>query len=709
MKKQIQFFAIVILSLLTINAQAQTKVRLATGVTSQCLTGSFGAEGTLLADSCAQFKWTITGNGSTGYAYGAKATYTFPAAGTYTVCGKLLNTCTKFDTSICKTITVVSCDCKLTTEFTFVGDCKKVKFKAYSNQTGTKFTWNFGDKTTGSGVDPVHSYLSEGVYKVCVTATWTDSTGKTCTATFCKEIKVSCGKPCDLKGEFSFVNTGNKFRFKASSNTGYTYSWDFGDGKTGKGIDPYHEYAKAGTYTVCVTITDKTGKCKIKVCKTITVGNPCGIIGGMTWKKTNDTTWKFFATSNTGSGTTYFWNWGDGTTSTGKEVTHVYKKSGTYEVCLKIYDSKKKCFVYICRKVVVTVPTGSKCTWGSSPLKATYTYNCNKYTFEITNLQDSCIQYQLSVYNMKTGTVTSLAPGRTGQYTFNDTGKYAIIGKFTNVCTGCDTQIYSMFTVTCKAAAPKCNWASAGATLTYSNKQQCNTYFFEGKNLNSTTSNCVKYTIVVGNSGASTTYKSRTATHTFSNNGTYNVCIKYYDSCKACDTIICTSIKVDCCNAKASFSVDSVASNGKMYVKNTSTGANAYSWNFGDSTANSNDKTPIHQFATSGSYVVCLTAYDTVNNCSTVYCFTVKVLKSRSKTTVKGLGNAYPNPADQGFYLDLTGGSEYMVYNSTGQVVTQGKGDKLTYIETAQWSEGNYRVVLKNATGTQTLSTVIAH
>jgi len=76
---------------------------------------------------------------------------------------------------------------------------------------------------------------------------------------------------------------------------------------------------------------------------------------------------------------------------------------------------------------------------------------------------------------------------------------------------------------------------------------------------------------------------------------------------------------------------------------------------------------------------------------------------------VKGLGSAYPNPADQGFYLDLTGGSEYTVYNTTGQVVTQGKGDKLTYIETAQWSEGNYRVVLKNATGTQTLSTVIAH
>ena len=711
MKKLIHFFAVVLISTIAISANAQTKVRLATGVTSQCLTGSFGAEGTLLADSCAQFKWTITGNGTTAYAYGTKATYTFPAAGTYTVCAKLLNTCTKFDTSICKTITVVSCDCKLTTEFSFVGDCKKVTFKAYANQTGAKFTWNFGDKTTGSGVDPTHSYLSEGIYKVCVTATWTDSTGKTCTATFCKEIKVSCGTPCELKGEFGFVNTGNKYRFKASSNTGYSYSWDFGDGKTGSGIDPYHEYAKAGTYTVCVTITDKTGKCKIKVCKTITVGNPCGIIGGMTWKKTNDTTWKFLASSNTGTGTTYTWFWGDGTSSTGKDAAHVYKKSGTYEVCVKIYSPDKKCFVYVCRKIVITLPTGAKCTWEKTAIKVGYSNSCNKYTFEMTLFQDSCIKYQLSVYNMKTGVITALTPGRVGTYTFNDTGKYAIIAKYSNVCKGCDTQTYSIFNVTCLPTTTKCNWAAAGATLGYNNKSACNTYFFEGKNMNTSTSNCVKYTIAVGQTGATNTYYfARTATHTFTSNGTYNVCIKYYDSCKACDTIICTTIKVDCCNAKASFQVDSVSSNGKMYVKNTSTGAKSFVWNFGDSTANSKDKTPIHQFAASGTYTVCLTAYDSTGTCSTVYCYTVKVLKTRGKSqTSNAQGSSYPNPADMGFYLDLTGGTEYSIYNAVGQLVTSGRGDKTTYIETANWSEGNYRVVLKNANGSQTLSTVIAH
>ncbi|NDC11512.1 MAG: PKD domain-containing protein, partial [Actinobacteria bacterium] len=309
-----------------------------------------------------------------------------------------------------------------------------------------------------------------------------------------------------------------------------------------------------------------------------TVGNPCGIIGGMTWKKTNDTTWKFFATSNTGTGTTYFWNWGDGTTSTGKDATHVYKKSGTYEVCLKIYDTKKKCFVYICRKIVITLPAAKKCTWANLPLKIGYTNDCNKYTFEMANFADSCIKYQLSVYNIKTGAITALTPGRLGTYTFGDTGKFAIIGKYSNVCTGCDTQTYTTFTVTCKpATTAKCNWAAAGATLSYSNKTACNTYFFEGKNMNLNGGNCIKYTIVVGNSGASTTYKARTATHTFTTNGTYNVCIKYYDSCKACDTLICTSVKVDCCNAKASIEPSkiamSIATNAKRVEENNASRA----------------------------------------------------------------------------------------------------------------------------------------
>ena len=379
---------------------------------------------------------------------------------------------------------------------------------------------------------------------------------------------------------------------------------------------------------------------------------------------------------------------------------------------MKIYNSTKKCFTYVCKKVEIVVPSATKnCKWEKAAIKVGYSNKCNVYSFEMTLFADSCIKYQLSVYDMKTGKTYPLPAGRTGTYTFSDTGKFAIIAKYSNKCTGCDTQTYSMFNVTCKPATSKCNWAAAGANLTYSNK--CNVYTFEGKNM-STTGNCFKYSILVGNSGATTTYSGRVASHTFKATGTYTVCIKYTDSCKGCDTMICTSIKVDCspCAAKASFTVDSVASNGKMYVKNTSTGAKSYSWNFGDSTAASKDKTPVHQFSASGAYTVCLTAYDSTGTCSTVYCYTVKVVKTRSNksNTTGSVGSSYPNPADAGFYINL--GSEksnYVVYNSTGQIVTQGNNSGITFLDSKNWADGIYQISIKNATGNRTESVMIAH
>ena len=40
---------------------------------------------------------------------------------------------------------------------------------------------------------------------------------------------------------------------------GFTYSWDFGDGTTGTGVNPTHAYATAGTYTVTLKAQDKDG------------------------------------------------------------------------------------------------------------------------------------------------------------------------------------------------------------------------------------------------------------------------------------------------------------------------------------------------------------------------------------------------------------------------------------------------------------------
>jgi len=68
----------------------------------------------------------------------------------------------------------------------------------------------------------------------------------------------------EAKFTASSVNakTGNEIRFfpdVAGGFTPYSYEWDFGDGKTSTESNPAHVYAKPGSYTISLKVTDDRG------------------------------------------------------------------------------------------------------------------------------------------------------------------------------------------------------------------------------------------------------------------------------------------------------------------------------------------------------------------------------------------------------------------------------------------------------------------
>ena len=115
-----------------------------------------------------------------------------------------------------------------------------------------------------------------------------------------------------------------------------TYKWYFGDGDSSVNASPIHTYTSAGTYSVTLVVWSDNG-CRGEVTQSIEVyPNPTADFTFSNVCK-NET---FSATDrssvSSGSITSWFWQFGDGTTSTDQNPTHDYAASGNYDVTLTV-------------------------------------------------------------------------------------------------------------------------------------------------------------------------------------------------------------------------------------------------------------------------------------------------------------------------------------------------------------------------------------
>jgi PKD repeat protein len=124
-----------------------------------------------------------------------------------------------------------------------------------------------------------------------------------------------------------------------------TYSWDFGDGTKDTTQNPKHTYAKAGSYTVTLTVTDDkkaTGTAKITI--TVKNGAPTAKISANPTKGQEPLAVQFDGTGSTDPDdkiAKYEWDFGDGTPkSTDAKPKHTYEKAGTYTATLTVTDSE---------------------------------------------------------------------------------------------------------------------------------------------------------------------------------------------------------------------------------------------------------------------------------------------------------------------------------------------------------------------------------
>ncbi len=154
-----------------------------------------------------------------------------------------------------------------------------VHFYPATNGSTAHYYWTFGDGSSSTLQAPWHYYSGPGKYYVCLTVTDTTS-GGTCTDTWCDSVHVTGPTPPVCNAHFSHYsnphNSDSVHFYPASNGSTAHYYWTFGDGGFSTVHAPWHYYSSAGTYYVCLTVTDTTsaGTCTDTWCDSVHVAGP---------------------------------------------------------------------------------------------------------------------------------------------------------------------------------------------------------------------------------------------------------------------------------------------------------------------------------------------------------------------------------------------------------------------------------------------------
>jgi PKD repeat protein len=306
---------------------------------------SFNASGSRVTNGT--FRWDF-GDGQSGT--GVMVTHQFSRAQTFTVTLTVTSDSGLTSTSS-RAVTVSASLPPMAANFTFSPTMpainQDVLFTAAQIPGVENFSWEFGDGALGSGATISHRFSRAATFNVILRVS--NSAGQA--ATTSRGITVSATLPAgSVNFTFSPTNPGitDSVFFNAAATTvaNPSFRWDFGDGSSGSGVTTVHQYSRAATFTVTLTVTNDLGQ-SVSASKTITVSQTSTqLVADFTFSPTDPTITRstntviFDATPSSAGVTAWLWDFGDGSAAaTGQRTSHTFSQAGTWVVRLTVADA----------------------------------------------------------------------------------------------------------------------------------------------------------------------------------------------------------------------------------------------------------------------------------------------------------------------------------------------------------------------------------
>ena len=443
----------------------------------------------------------------------------------------------------------------------------------------TQYAWGFGNGVANS--TPAAHYLYNQTGSYSITLVVQDSNG--CSANlsrpnyvhvFAPPVAAFTASPTSVCATTQLVTFTNH-----SVGGGLTYFWQLDNGVTSTNVNPTYTYNNEVANAV-LTVTDSVG-CKSTASQKITVET---LAADFTVSKQNPCTGEkiTFINSSNIQGNSWFWDFGDGVTTTSSSSTHAYLNPGIYTV--KFVVSAGNCRDSVAKVAYITVKQGF--TVSTATFSADSTRSCGQ------------------PLNTTFTNTTSVPPGCTYHWEFGNgdtsnlqhpTEPYTIPGDYTvelvitdsNGCIITGTQAGMIQT-----AKPVAKFAVDSTVC-----------FGSGLSFHNQSTNAQEFTWIFGD--GDTSYLS-SPSHQYAAPGSYNVTLIAYNEA-GCDTSITKVGAVRVTPVHVDFRVNSTFSPCPPFVclltNQSDIRVNKLLWDFGDGYTDT-AANPTHIYFYPGVYTV---------------------------------------------------------------------------------------------------------